>query len=152
MQQLKISTIEFTRVTPAQTTSYPISSFSRRGLQPARVLEKRHVEAAFVPVISTLLATLPSRADEIASEEVAPVLVSGTDPVISILFGVASVFLTIVTLGVGYLSLTSWLDSRREEEDRVRAKSTPRAVPTISKEPKKAKQSTESTNKGFGKK
>jgi hypothetical protein len=40
------------------------------------------------------------------------------DPVISILFTLAVVALSVLTLGVGYLSLTSFLDARQEEEDR----------------------------------
>lgn len=40
------------------------------------------------------------------------------DPVIGVMFTLAVVSLSIVTLGVAYLSITSWLDSRQEEEDR----------------------------------
>ena len=40
------------------------------------------------------------------------------DPVIGVMFTLAVVALSVLTLGVGYLSISSWLDSRQEEEDR----------------------------------
>ena len=46
------------------------------------------------------------------------------DPVVTALFTLATVALSVVTLGVGYLSILSWLDSRQESQDRVKGKSS----------------------------
>jgi hypothetical protein len=46
------------------------------------------------------------------------------DPVVTALFTLATVALSVVTLGVGYLSISSWLDSRQESQDRVKVKSS----------------------------
>ena len=46
------------------------------------------------------------------------------DPVVTALFTLATVALSVVTLGVGYLSISSWLDSRQESQDRVKRKSS----------------------------
>lgn len=43
------------------------------------------------------------------------------DPVIGVMFTLAVVALSVLTLGVGYLSISSWLDSRQEEEDRKKS-------------------------------
>lgn len=43
------------------------------------------------------------------------------DPVIGVMFTLAVIALSVLTLGVGYLSLSSFLDSRQEEEDRKKS-------------------------------
>ena len=43
------------------------------------------------------------------------------DPIIGVMFTLAVVALSVLTLGVGYLSISSWLDSRQEEEDRKKS-------------------------------
>jgi hypothetical protein len=42
------------------------------------------------------------------------------DPVISVMFTLAVVALSVLTIGVAYLSISSFLDQRQEEEVRVR--------------------------------
>lgn len=56
--------------------------------------------------------------------EAAGVQLSPDDPVVTALFTLATVALSVVTLGVGYLSILSWLDSRQESQDRVKGKSS----------------------------
>ncbi|GAB4821418.1 hypothetical protein N2152v2_008464 [Parachlorella kessleri] len=83
----------------------------------------------------------------------------GTDPgnvVISILFTTAIAALTVLTLGVAYLSFTSWNDSRLEAEDRKKAGGLS-PVASGSRQPgsgssKKAKKSPQEAAdfKGFG--
>ncbi|KAL4537160.1 hypothetical protein Ndes2526B_g04928 [Nannochloris sp. 'desiccata'] len=85
------------------------------------------------------------------------------DPVITVMFSLAVVALSVVTLGVAYLSLSSWNDSRQENEDRLRTsgkrpgskKAT--AVKTAGSsseddEPKRKKAGAAATPKGFGRK
>ena len=83
------------------------------------------------------------------------------DPVISILFTLAVIALSVLTLGVGYLSLTSFLDSRQEEEDRrksgfgpsqsAKSQSSGADFDTSAFQSTKKKSSKKSKNgKGFG--
>jgi hypothetical protein len=96
----------------------------------------------------------------------APSAPAPDDPLISIMFSLAVVALTVLTLGVGYLSLTSWLDSRQEEEDRrksgfapkkmdanqgLRAFDTTGSGDNMSKKSKKKKNAPKkASGKGFG--
>lgn len=97
-------------------------------------------------------------------DAVAPSAPAPDDPVIGILFSLAVVALTVLTLGVGYLSLTSWLDSRQEEEDRRKSGFAPKKAEQgtfftqssnedqVSKKSKKKKGSApkKASGKGFG--
>lgn len=76
--------------------------------------------------------------------------------VISILFTTAIAALTVVTLGVGYLSYTSWMDSRTEAEDRKKAGGLSPIASGMSAgdQARKAKKQPQeaASAKGFGKK
>jgi hypothetical protein len=89
-----------------------------------------------------LLAAMPAIADDNDIRAF-----QADDPVISTLFSVAIVALSVITLGVAYLSFTSWNDSRLEKEDKERYSSQQ----TIAGKPKKklTAKPTPST-KGFG--
>eukprot|EP00887_Chlorella_sp_A99_P005829 scaffold1.g5829.t1 len=52
----------------------------------------------------------------------------GTDIITSILFTAATVALSLITLGVAYLSFLSWQDSTTEEQDRQRIRGKPMPV------------------------
>lgn len=96
----------------------------------------------------------------------APSAPAPDDPLISIMFSLAIVALSVLTLGVGYLSLTSWLDSRQEEEDRRKSGFAPKkvegtqglsafetsSVDKLSKKSKKKKSGApkKASGKGFG--
>lgn len=93
----------------------------------------------------------------------APSAPAPDDPLISIMFSLAVVALTVLTLGVGYLSLTSWLDSRQEEEDRRKSGFAPKKVDanqglsafdtsSVDKKSKKKKSGApkKASGKGFG--
>jgi hypothetical protein len=56
-----------------------------------------------------------------AASDVAASLPAPDDPVISAMFTLAVVALSVLTLGVAYLSISSFLDQRQEEEDRKKA-------------------------------
>lgn len=85
--------------------------------------------------------------------------VAGTDPVIGVLFTLAVAALSVITLGVAYLSLVTFLDGQKEEEDR-KSIDAPRRSPTPygsgSAKPSAAAASGKkdpqaaSTPKGFG--
>ena len=55
----------------------------------------------------------------------APQAPAPDDPIVSVMFTLAVVALSVLTLGVAYLSISSFLDQRQEEEDRKRAGSGP---------------------------
>lgn len=85
------------------------------------------------------------------------------DPVITVMFTLAIVALSVVTLGVAYLSLASWNDSRLENEDRLKASGKrPGAKKAAAiksagsssedDEPKRKNAGAAATAKGFGKK
>ena len=71
---------------------------------------------------ATLLPALTARADEgVAAAAQLPT--DPTDIVIGVLFTVAIGALVVLTGGVAYLSIQSWLDSRTETDDRQRIRS-----------------------------
>lgn len=84
-----------------------------------------------------------------AQVEAAGVQLAPDDPAVTALFTLATVALTVVTLGVGYLSLMSWLDSRQESEDRVKRQSSFASNTSSSKEdaPGKKKKGRGSSSK-----
>ena len=49
------------------------------------------------------------------------------DPVVTAVFTLATVALTVLTLGVAYLSLTGWIDSRNEEAEKKRVEAAERS-------------------------
>lgn len=49
------------------------------------------------------------------------------DPVVTAAFSLATAALTILTLGVAYLSITGWIDSRNEEAERKRVEAAERS-------------------------
>ena len=59
--------------------------------------------------------------DTTAQAAVPASLPAPDDPVVSVLFTLAVVALSVLTLGVAYLGITSFLDQRQEEEDRKKA-------------------------------
>lgn len=64
------------------------------------------------------MATATSDATSVVSGSTGP---APDDPVIAVLFGIATVALAIVTLGVAYLSFESWRASQQESQDRLRS-------------------------------
>lgn len=136
----------------------------------------RHIVSKVSP-ISIPFLELPANAVEdmvvndtqiIDTAATAAAVLDSNDPVISVLFTAAVVALSIVTVGVAYLSLATWNDSRQESEDRLRSgggrsgarkdsfltKDTPKDdgddVSSVSF--RKKSPQTPSTNKGFGSK
>ncbi|KAF5839336.1 hypothetical protein DUNSADRAFT_1020 [Dunaliella salina] len=55
---------------------------------------------------------------------------SASDTFVSVAFTIVIVLLTIVTLGVAYLSLVSWLDSREENKARLESSQSIRGLPS----------------------
>ncbi|KAL6773817.1 hypothetical protein ACKKBG_A22615 [Auxenochlorella protothecoides x Auxenochlorella symbiontica] len=76
-----------------------------------------------------------------------------TQVLTSILFTASAAALTIVTLGVAYLSIATWLDQRAEEQDRkgrpIGSGSMSASASAEKKAPRKS-PSTAATAKGFG--
>lgn len=90
-----------------------------------------------------------------ASADAAKPIYDIDDPVITAVFSVAIVALSVLTLGVAYLSLTSWIDSRNEEAERKRAEAAERSRalnPSQRSVPRrKAKAADALTSRGGGK-
>mmetsp|Transcript_10432 Transcript_10432/g.28501 ORF Transcript_10432/g.28501 Transcript_10432/m.28501 type:complete len:203 (-) Transcript_10432:127-735(-) len=61
---------------------------------------------------------------------------SASDTFVSIAFTIVIGLLTIVTLGVAYLSLMSWLDSREENKAKLEASQSIRGLPSEKQRPK----------------
>lgn len=62
-----------------------------------------------------------------ASADAAQPIYDVNDPVVTAAFSLATVALTILTLGVAYLSITGWIDSRNEEAERKRVEAAERS-------------------------
>lgn len=61
-----------------------------------------------------------------AADAAAPIY-NVDDPVVTAVFSLATVALTVLTLGVAYLSITSWIDSRNEEAERKKMEDAERS-------------------------
>jgi hypothetical protein len=110
-------------------------------IKPTAQSSKSNIEPLSVIPI-WLLVAMPAIADDNDIRAI-----QADDPVIGTLFSVAIVALSVITLGVAYLSFTSWNDSRLEKEDKDRYSSQQ----TIAGKPKKklTAKPTPST-RGFG--
>ena len=90
-----------------------------------------------------------------ASADAAKPIYDIDDPVITAIFSVAIIALSVLTLGVGYLSITGWIDSRNEEAERKRAEAAERSralSPSQRSVPRrKARAADALTSRGGGK-
>lgn len=62
-----------------------------------------------------------------ASADAAAPIYDINDPVVTAVFTLATAALSVLTLGVAYLSLTGWIDSRNEEAERKRVEAAERS-------------------------
>lgn len=97
---------------------------------------------------STALDATSSAATAVASSGVP----TPDDPVVSVLFVVATIALSVVTLGVAYLSFDSWQSSRQESQDRLRSDRVVTSDGSMKKDKTAAKKGSPApaTSKGFG--
>ncbi|KAK9845408.1 hypothetical protein WJX81_005777 [Elliptochloris bilobata] len=86
-----------------------------------------------------------ARADEVVPQS--------ADWLTSIIFILAVLALTLVTLGVLYLSLTSWLDKRTENKDRARLAQSEkdRKLQALGVTPRPRKKVSDAPTRGGGK-
>ena len=62
-----------------------------------------------------------------ASADAAQPIYDVNDPVVTAVFTLATVALSVVTVGVAYLSITGWIDSRNEEAEKKRVEAAERS-------------------------
>lgn len=130
----------FGAVRPSRLGAKVVTAASRKVHQPAtqQLITRSHGSLRELPLPSltytSLGAMLLFPATSFADDNYVPPSVPSDDLFVSITFTVIVGLLSVVTLGVSYLALKSWLDSRQETEDRESASKRPfRASATTGK-------------------
>ena len=128
--------------TSARSSSGAASAFSSARLARHAPAAKQQIPDAFSGTQSTPLtpatrprpATATSALDNdtvlsaaAASADATQPIYDVNDPVITAVFSLATVALSVLTLGVAYLSITGWIDSRNEEAERKRVEAAERS-------------------------
>ena len=90
-------------------------------LSPEAPRPRRSTQTSALLDNDTVLSTAAASAD--AAQPIYDV----NDPVVTAVFSLATVALSVLTLGVAYLSITGWIDSRNEEAERKRVEAAERS-------------------------
>ena len=133
----------------ARGSAAAVASTSARGsatvvpaCSPARSAKQQVAASRSLPTLanrrpllrttSTTTATAALDSDTVlsaaaASADATAPIYDINDPVVTAVFTLATIALSILTLGVAYLSLTGWIDSRNEEAERKRVEAAERS-------------------------